>query len=98
LILLIPELFFLFAPISHGVAKLFFFELSLRKPLGKIVIVCTVISGVLSFSWLCGWLTIWMEEHYAKWKERGYQGKTCPRCGYDVRATPKMCPECGEML
>jgi hypothetical protein len=44
-----------------------------------------VVFGVLPCSWLWRWLR--------RRKRAGLQ--TCPGCGYDLRASPHKCPECG---
>lgn len=46
-------------------------------------------SAVLPLSWLI-WLA-WRQRRYRNRVERGL----CPSCGYDRRASPERCPECG---
>src|SRR5687767_10136414 len=47
-----------------------------------------VAAGVLG---VCGWVAITRIEKKLKRLERGL----CVECGYDLRATPERCPECG---
>lgn len=38
----------------------------------------------------------WPKIFFSKFERWKMEGK-CPRCGYDLRVTPRRCPECGWM-
>ena len=48
----------------------------------------TLVCAVPPLAWVARWRR---ERRRAGWLRAG----CCPRCGYDLRATPERCPECG---
>lgn len=54
---------------------------TLHIPYWPVVIVFLLVPAI--------WLSVWLKEF--RWHKSG----VCPRCGYDLRASPDRCPECG---
>jgi hypothetical protein len=56
------------------------------RPIGLPFWLITVLTAVAPAAWLVG--------HHRRRRREARPG-LCPRCGYDLRATPERCPECG---
>jgi uncharacterized paraquat-inducible protein A len=58
-------------------------------------VICFVILALATPLCVTGWLIIRHEQKLARLEADRIQNRICLACGYDLRATPDRCPECG---
>jgi len=80
-----PEREWRFAGLWYRAGQQLWFRCrSLHVPDWMLLLATAVLPGL--------WYRRWRRDRRAAWRERNGR---CVRCGYDLRATPGRCPECG---
>ena len=72
-----------------------FYGIRISDHTAKTLVVCSSSALLLSPILPLCWLTVWIVRG-ARDLRRG-DGNFCSICGYDLRATPNRCPECGNL-
>jgi hypothetical protein len=65
------------------------FQVALHATWGVRLMMVVVVSAILPAGWVWG---------FVRGRQRARRAGCCPGCGYDLRASPERCPECGRVV